>query len=523
MLEVESADAASGDVPNDTARRARRGSAFRVERVERLDAALVAVVALGAVLRSWRLGAQSLWYDEWLTAEATSGGVRDLVRHVATREGITPPYFAVMWVWARLFGDGEAALRSFSVVVGVATVPLAYAIARELGQQRRVARAAALLVAVNPMLIWYSQEARPYSLLAFVGAATLLATVRLDRSGRHRDVVVWGLVAAGAVAVHYFAVFLVVGEGVALAVRRRLPPRRLVVAFAPVAAVLLVLAPVALEQHSRATNRDWISRFALTARIEEAGRSALVGPSPAWDRQWVVPALALVVGAAIAARRLAGRDRRIIAALLALAASAVVLPMLPALVGTDVFLGRYVLAAAAPLAVGAAMLLSAPRARVGGAALLVVVAAWIVADIAVATNPRLHRSDWRSVAEVADGGSSRRVLVVDTNGGQSSPLHRYLDGAGLLEGDQTVLVDQIDVLVARSAGAPCNLLVGRACGFVFLGGPLPDAVAARFQLDERFVLDQFVVERYRADTPVELGRDELLPPDRRAGAHVWLT
>jgi 4-amino-4-deoxy-L-arabinose transferase-like glycosyltransferase len=521
VLEVETADAATDDAANGTATRARGRPGFWADR---LDGALVAIVALGVALRSWRLGGQSLWYDEWLTAEATSGGVRDLVRHIATREGITPPYFAVMWVWARLVGDGEAALRSFSVVVGVATVPLAYAIARELGQQRRVARAVALLVAVNPMLVWYSQEARPYSLLAFVGAATLLATVRVDRWGRNCDVMAWGLVAAGAVAVHYFAVFLVVGEGVALLVRRRLPLRRLAVAVAPVAAVLLALAPVALEQHSHATNREWISQFPLTARIEEAGRSALVGPSPARAWQWMVPALALVVGAAFAARKLAGRDRRIVAALLALAAAAVALPLLPGLVGTDVFLGRYVLAAAVPLAVGlAVLLLSAPRARVGGAALLIVVAAWIVADIAVAADPRLHRSDWRSVAEVADGGSARRVLVVDTNGGQSSPLHRYLDGVGILEGEQTVLVDQIDVLVARPAGVPCNFLVGRACGFVFLGGPLPDPIAARFQLDERFVLDQFVVERYRADSPVELGRDELLQPDRRAGGHVWLT
>ncbi|MDD9369889.1 MAG: hypothetical protein PV358_07245, partial [Acidimicrobiales bacterium] len=266
----------------------------------------------------------------------------------------------------------------------------------------------------------------------------------------------------------------------------------------------------------------------LAGRLEEAGRSALVGPSPGLAWLWLVPAVALVAGGAIAVRELARRDRRVVAGLLALVAAAVVLPLLPALVGTDVFLGRYLLAAAVPLAVALAVLLvAAPRAgvgaRVGGVALLVVVAAWLVADVAVAADPRLQRADWRSVAEVADGGSPHRVLIVDSTGGQSSPLHRYLDGADVLGGDDAVLVDQIDVLVARPAGVPCNFLVGRACAFLFLGGPLPAPVASRFRLDERHELDQFVIERYRADAPIELARDDLVRPDRRGGAYVWLT
>ena len=100
------------------------------------DGVLVAVVALGTALRLWGLGAQSLWYDEWLTTEAVSGGLGELARHVANREGITPPYFVVMWAWARVVGDGEMALRSFSALAGLATVVVAYALARQLGQRR---------------------------------------------------------------------------------------------------------------------------------------------------------------------------------------------------------------------------------------------------------------------------------------------------------------------------------------------------------------------------------------------------
>ncbi len=490
----------------------------------RPDAVLMAVVGVGFGLRFWRLGSQSLWYDEWLTTEATSGGLGDLMHHVAAREGITPPYFVLMWGWARVVGDGDAALRSLSALAGVATVPVAYAIARQLGQRPRVARGAALLVAVNPLLVWYSQEARPYSLLALLGALSLLAAIRADQRGRRSDLLWWGVAGAAAVAVHYFAAFLVLGEVIALLARRRVPPRLVLVGGAPIVLVLLALVPVALEQHSHAANRDWISGFALSARLEEAGRSSLVGPSPGVDRLWLAPLVVIVIAGAVTARRTARRDRRVAGALALLGAVAVAPPLGAALAGIDVFLGRYLLAAAVPVAVAlAVLLLAAPGARLGMAAVLVVAALWVAADAAVARDPALQRADWRAVADVADSGSPHRVLVVDVGGGQSNPLRHYLPGVDTLDDGESMAVDQIDVLVGRAADAPCNFFVGRACAFVFLGGRLPDPVAGRFHLAERYQLDQFVIERYRADVPVTLGRVDLVDPARQASAYIWAT
>jgi uncharacterized membrane protein len=65
---------------------------------------------------------------------------------------------------------------------------------REVGQPRRAARAAALLVAVSPALVWYSQEARPYSLLALFGGLTVLTFLRVWRAGstaRRNDLLLW--------------------------------------------------------------------------------------------------------------------------------------------------------------------------------------------------------------------------------------------------------------------------------------------------------------------------------------------
>ena len=131
------------------------------------------------------------------------------------------------WGWAKEFGTGEFGLRSLSALFGLATVPVAYAIGAELSN-RRAGLIAAALVAVNPMLIWYSQEARSYALLVFFCAVSLLFFVRALDSRRTSDLSLWALASALAICSHYFAFFAVGIEAVwllvALRSRRLAPP-----------------------------------------------------------------------------------------------------------------------------------------------------------------------------------------------------------------------------------------------------------------------------------------------------------
>jgi len=518
MSDVQAIGAAATDsVPPDTGG-ASRHSAGRV------DLVLVAVVVLGLAARFWRLGTQSLWYDEWVTTLATSGGAGDLAHHVATREGAGPPYFVLIWGWARVVGDGEAALRSFSAVVGTATVLVAYVIARQLGRPRRVANGAALLVAANPALIWYSQEARPYSLLALAGALSVSAAIRLDQRAGRSDALLWGLAAAAAVAVHYFALFLVAAEAVGLLARRRVPPRTMAIGCAPVALVLVVLVPLVVEQRAHAANQAWITTFSLTGRLEQAGRLVVAGTGPFTRWSWLGLVAVVVVAGLATARRLGTEDRWVLGALGGLVAANVAVPVAAALVGADAVLGRYLLGAVVPLLVAVAVLLLAPRRPWPGAlALVVVLAVWLTAGVANMRDPGRQRPDWRAVAEAVAAGDPDTVLVVDAAAAMSSPLLRYLPDAERLGGAETVTVSEIHVLDARRFEGPCDFLVGRACSLMFLGAPLPAEVAAAFHLEERVVLDQFVVERHRAERPVTLAREDLVHPARDASTWVWAT
>ena len=477
----------------------------------RADVALVAIVVLGLGLRLWGLASQSFWYDEWLTTQAASGGLWDAFRHAANREGIPPTYFVLMWGWVRAFGDSEIALRTVSAGFGAATVPVAYAAARELGQRRAVARVAALLVAVNPMLVWYSQEARPYGLLAFLGALSVWAFARARRRGRRNDYLVWGLVSAAAVAVHYFAIFLIPAEAVALALARRRQPRLLALASAPIALVLAALAPFALEQHSHEPNRQWIADFPLADRASEAGRSALVGPSPLDGRLWVVSAITVGLATLVLLAR-GHRDERSAAALTAgIGAAAVVMPFLAVTFGVDVFLGRYLIAALVPLVLAVAICLATRRASwLGVVAVAVVCVVSLVATAGVALDPELQRPDWRAVAGIFETGGPNRLLLVNVHGTIASPLLWYAEDARPLDGGETVSVDEIDVLAAKPTTKPCNILVGRACALIFLGAPLPQPLASVFRLEATHELDQFTVRRYRSAQPIPVTTADLV-------------
>ena len=70
----------------------------------------------------------------------------------------------IAWADSRVLGTGEVALRLPSALAGIATVPVAWAIGRELAGRRARRSPRAALVAVNPLFVWYSQEARAYAL-----------------------------------------------------------------------------------------------------------------------------------------------------------------------------------------------------------------------------------------------------------------------------------------------------------------------------------------------------------------------
>jgi 4-amino-4-deoxy-L-arabinose transferase-like glycosyltransferase len=95
--------------------------------------ALLAIMLLGAVLRFYGLGFQSLWGGE--LASWDFGG-RDTVSRLV-RDGTQPPLYFLILHFARwIFGDSEWALRLPSAVAGWLCIPAIYLLGKKLYSER---------------------------------------------------------------------------------------------------------------------------------------------------------------------------------------------------------------------------------------------------------------------------------------------------------------------------------------------------------------------------------------------------
>jgi len=144
-----------------------------------LRVVLPILILLGAFLRFYRLGGQSLWIDELLTISAANiGGT--LGREALSN--IQGPLHAVLIHFIAKVSTSEVALRGLSALAGTATIPVVYLLGRDMAG-RRTGLVAAALIAVSPFAVWYSQEVRNYALLIFLASVSTLIAWRIMAMG----------------------------------------------------------------------------------------------------------------------------------------------------------------------------------------------------------------------------------------------------------------------------------------------------------------------------------------------------
>ena len=176
----------------------------------RFDWLLVGIVVIAAVLRIATINTRGLWLDEAVTVDQTT---RSLVAAIFTQVGGThPPLFHIlMHYWIGAFGLSEVALRSFGLLFGMLAIPAAYWAVRVL-YTRRAGLIAALLLAISPYHIWYSQEARMYSMMMFFGLLSVGFLALAIERNRARYWLGYFVATLLGLFTHYFFAFLVIGQ-----------------------------------------------------------------------------------------------------------------------------------------------------------------------------------------------------------------------------------------------------------------------------------------------------------------------
>jgi 4-amino-4-deoxy-L-arabinose transferase-like glycosyltransferase len=175
-------------------------------------AALVAVVAAALVLRIPGLNS-GLWYDEIVTLVTS---VRQPIRNIVTLfPGVNqhPLYSVLAHLSIAAFGESAWALRLPACLFGVASIVMVDRLGSVL-MTRAEAWSAAALLAASYHHVWFSQDARGYTVLGFLALYSTWLLVRAADRGRPRDFGFYVLAAVAGVYTHLSMLLIVAGQAI---------------------------------------------------------------------------------------------------------------------------------------------------------------------------------------------------------------------------------------------------------------------------------------------------------------------
>lgn len=252
-------------------------------------AAVLVVTALALGLRLVAIDAQSFWYDEAVSAHFAKASFADLLSGKVKDNGNPPLYGIALRAWAASFGQSDISLRMLSVFCGVLTVPLLALLGRRLLDPKTGLFAAGLL-AISPLEVELSNEARTYALTHLFAVANMLLFVVWTQRRRWSDLLLYAVTMALSWSSHYYAPALPLAQAAPLLFVPRL--RKLILPWlgSLVLAALLwsPCLPIFLDQIrtpgnlSRIPGESWQAQFLATPIAFALGRTFAWRGSPSW-------------------------------------------------------------------------------------------------------------------------------------------------------------------------------------------------------------------------------------------------
>lgn len=221
---------------------------------QRTRTLLIVLTLLGFALRVTGLDRLGLSYDEAASALMARPAPWEIIEFHWRAPFEHPPLWSLLvHAWSHMAGQSEVALRWLPALAGSLFIPLTWIAARHLLPTiPHAPPIAALLAVLSPVLVYYSQDARMYSLVVMAALLTTLLAWRLTRpQPGTRYVALFVLTGWVMTGLHYVSALVLALQagallGYALLARRSLPWRRLFLAYAlaglPIAC-WLVLAP----------------------------------------------------------------------------------------------------------------------------------------------------------------------------------------------------------------------------------------------------------------------------------------
>jgi len=205
---------------------------------------LLSLTLVGCILRFFNLGFNSLWLDEASTYTFAKMSIPEIWQATAAGE-FNPPLFYWIEHVMLTFGNNEVILRFVPAILGILTIPLVYYIGKEF-MDRNVGIIAAALCTFSPFLLFYSQEARAYSMGLFFVAFAMVFFLKALKTNELSHWILFGLMSALAFWSHFYTL-VVIGTLFLYALAVKIPEIiRDIRAFKPLVAAGAVFAVICL-------------------------------------------------------------------------------------------------------------------------------------------------------------------------------------------------------------------------------------------------------------------------------------
>lgn len=230
---------------------------------------LLLILSLGAVVRIVNLGSDSIWLDEAYSIQFARLPVPQLLAEAARSDVHPPLYYLLLHYWIKLFGPSEAGARSLSTLFGLLAILTIYLLARLLFN-RAVGLLSSLLLSLSLFNIEFSQEARMYSLLAWLSLCSLYFFLKIFDRARPLHLIGYVITTSLLMHTHVYGFFIIAAENIffaSLFFSRRERFRQLLGRWLILQGSLVVLflpwLSVMLEQFERVQRGFWIPRPTL--------------------------------------------------------------------------------------------------------------------------------------------------------------------------------------------------------------------------------------------------------------------
>ena len=169
---------------------------------------LLSIVVVSVVLHFWELGKQSVWIDEMFTLRNIECTWSEVIKTSVTVNNSPPLYYICNKLFCSLGGYGEVALRFLSALFATLSVVMLYFFTKEIFS-KKIALLSAFLLAINPLFLWFSHEARNYTMVVFLLLFSLLFALKYWKTGKKSHLLLFslGALACSITSVQGMAIF----------------------------------------------------------------------------------------------------------------------------------------------------------------------------------------------------------------------------------------------------------------------------------------------------------------------------